>query len=193
MSDMRLLDHLCQAAGFVPGSDLRWLVECLRELADDALEPGGEPGLAALDRAPLTSRQIAQHLLHLMGSQHLVCGRYHPPSLSSGEIGELPQLRRVRGKAVEMLAALAEDARRDSGRWSGFTEALRDLGAPRVRAERMARLFGPITGEAARLLTVLPPVITQSVLPSVGDRAGATLALSDLVAISTLLQDHASK
>src|SRR5580693_8099982 len=38
-SDIRLLDDLFRIADFLPGSDMRWFLECLQELAGDTLRP----------------------------------------------------------------------------------------------------------------------------------------------------------
>jgi hypothetical protein len=200
VSDMRLLDDLCRIAGFLPGSDMRWFLECLQELAGDTLR-SADPEFVQRSRSPTIRDtrqepgQTTHHLLHLLGSEHLVHGRYNPSrfrSLDAREIGDGHTIRRLRRGAVDMLAALAGDAKRNDRSWAGFTGALGRLGAPPARAERLARLFGPLTEAAAQLLTVQPPTRPQSdsPFPSIDDRAGATLALSDLVAISALLADR---
>jgi hypothetical protein len=199
-SDIRLLDDLFRIADFLPGSDMRWFLECLQELAGDTLRPTDPESVQKLRSATIWDthqepRQMAHYLLHLLGSEHLVHGRYNPSrfrSLDAREIGDGHTLRRLRRGAVDMLAALAGDAKRNDRSWPGFTGALGRLGAPPTRAERLARLFGPLTEEAAQLLTVQPPLGPQSdnPFPSIDDRAGATLALSDLVAISALLTDR---
>jgi hypothetical protein len=200
VSDIRLLDDLYRIAGFLPGSDTRWLLECLQELVADTLRPvspesGGKSRSTSTENAYQVTGQVTQYLLHLLGSEHLVHGRYDPSrlrSLDAGEIGETHAMRRLRWGAVDMLAALAGDAKRNDRSWAGFTGALGRLGAPPTRAERLARLFGPLTEAAAQLLTVQPLTGPQSdsPFPSIDDRAGATLALSDLVAISALLADR---
>lgn len=200
VSDIRLLDDLCRIAGFLPGSDMRWLLECLQELVGDTLRPVG-PESVRKSRSITTwdarqaPGQVTHHLLHLLGSEHLVHGRYNPSrfrSLDAREIGDAHTMRRLRWGAVDMLDALAGDAKRNDRSWTGFTDALGRLGAPPTRAVRLARLFGPLTEAAAQLLTVQPPTgpRSDSPFPSIDDRAGATLALSDLVAISALLADQ---
>jgi hypothetical protein len=129
-----------------------------------------------------------------MGQEHLVNGRYDPAALRtvglSAATGSAAMRRLCKG-TVAMLAALARDAQSADLSWDSFTAALQHLGLSPARASRLGMSFGPLTQLAARHLRVSvkprSPGCTADV-PEIPDRGGMIMAISDLVAISSLLR-----
>jgi hypothetical protein len=192
-ADLRLLTTVGRAAGFAVGQDMDWIVDCANVLAADALAD------QAVRAAPVHmdgsfGPDIAHYLLHLMGQEHLVSGRYDPAALRTvgppAATGSAA-MRRLREGTVAMLAALASDAQSADPSWDSFCAALWHLGLSPKRASRLGPSFGSLTQPAARHLRVSTQPRSSgrtADIPEIPDHGGMVMAISDLVAISSLLQ-----
>jgi hypothetical protein len=192
-ADIRLLSTVGRAAGFAIGQDMGWVIDCANVLAADALADQ-VVRTAVISVNSSSGADAAQHLLHLMGQEHLVSGRHDPAVLRTAGLaatGSSLAMRRLREGTVATLAALAADAQSADPTWDSFTAALQRLGLSPPRASQLGMTFGPLTRPAARHLQVSmhrgSPRCADDV-PEIADQGGLIMAISDLVAISSLLQ-----
>ena len=193
LTDLRLLTTVGRAAGFAIGQDMNWVIDCATVLAADALADRPPPA-APIQVDGSSAPEIAHDLLHLMGQEHLVSGQHDPALLRTAGLSAATggaAMRRLRQGTVAMLAALATDAQSGQPTWAAFTAALQGLGLSSARAGRLATSFGSLTEPAARCLRVsAQPCSPDRAIgaPDIPDHGGVVMAISDLIAISSLLR-----
>jgi hypothetical protein len=191
--DVRLIKAVSTVAGFRSGTDVRWAISCIGELAEHAhqLESGsGEYG-QPVKRDKAVSLAGGE-LLRRLGGGHLVCGRLNPAALRSAALRSpeawLP-MARLRPGAVGVLSAISRDAAEGDPAWAASASALSGLGVTPGRAAQVFTSVGPLIGNAARNLEVTPcaELVDQADrAPAIEDSAGVVLAICDLIALNSL-------